>query len=153
MSLYKSLLRAQAEIKHAIKDATNPHFRNRYATLESVLDEIKPVCNRHGLVVMQTNGRDDHGAYVRTVVVHAETGEKIHSEVYLVLSKQDMQGLGAAITYARRYDLVALFGIGQEDDDGNSAVDHKSFDKTKGAWNSFNKQLDNTKKGSKEDEL
>ena len=138
-TLYQALLAAQKEIKHATKDASNPHYRSRYATLESVLDEVKPICNRHGLVIIQTNNKDDRGQYVQTSLVHADSGQSVDSKVYLLIAKPDMQGFGGSVTYARRYDLCALFGIGQEDDDGNTAS-NKPVDTQTKQWNSNNKK-------------
>lgn len=119
-SIIASFIKAQAQIQNAVKDAKNPHFKNNYATLESVLDAVKPVANANGLAIIQVNGRDEKGDYVETILAH-ETGEMLTSKCYLHFSKQDMQGLGSAITYARRYSLAAMFSITQEDDDGNTA--------------------------------
>lgn len=115
-----ALLNAQKHIKNAPKDAKNPHFRNDYATLESVIDAVKDCANAFGIVIVQGNGADEFGQYVNTTVIHT-SGELITSKVYLLLDKQNMQGLGSAITYARRYGLAAMFCITQADDDGNAA--------------------------------
>ena len=69
---------------------------------------------------MQPCGRDELGAYVETRLLHT-TGESFSSKVYLVLDKQNMQGLGSAITYARRYGLLGMANLEAEDDDGNEA--------------------------------
>jgi hypothetical protein len=116
-----ALLNAQKLIKNAPKDAKNPHFKNDYATLESVIEAVKITANQCGILIVQGNGADELGNYVNTTVFHAETGESITSKVYLLLDKVTMQGLGSAITYARRYGLAAMFCITQQDDDGNSA--------------------------------
>lgn len=117
-NIAKALLDAQKKIENATKDAKNPHFRNNYATLESVLEAVKGVANGVGIVIVQTGGKDQEGHFIETKLLH-ESGEEIASKVYLVLDKMNMQGLGSAITYARRYSLAALFAIGQDDDDGN----------------------------------
>lgn len=119
-NITKALLDAQKKIENATKDAKNPHFRNNYATLESVLDAVKSVANASGIVIVQTGGKDAEGHFIETRLLH-ESGEEIVSKIYLVLEKNNMQGLGSAITYARRYSLAALFAIGQDDDDGNGA--------------------------------
>lgn len=116
-----ALLKAQKKIENATKDANNPHFKSKYATLESVLDAVKDVSNEMGIVIVQTGGKDVEGHFIETKLIH-ESGEEISSKVYLVLDKQNMQGMGSALTYARRYALAGLFAIGQEDDDGNAAV-------------------------------
>jgi ERF superfamily protein len=116
-----ALLNAQKLIKNASKDAKNPHYRNDYATLESVMEAVKKPANAAGLLIVQGHGRDEMGDYVNTTVFHAESGENISSKIYLVLDKQNMQGVGSAITYARRYSLASLFFVCQTDDDGNAA--------------------------------
>lgn len=116
-AIAKALLEAQKKIKNASKDAKNPHFKNDYATLESVIDAVKDIANSCGLVIVQ--GGD--GNKIITRVIHAESGEEISSSIDLVLDKQNMQGVGSATTYARRYGLAAMFCITQADDDGNEA--------------------------------
>lgn len=115
----KALLEAQKKIQNASKDAKNPHFKNNYATLESVLEAVKEAANSAGIAILQTCGKDAEGHFVESKLIH-ESGEEMISRVYLVLEKQNMQGLGSAITYGRRYSLAALFAIGQDDDDGNT---------------------------------
>ena len=136
MTIHKQLLAAQKEIKHAIKDATNPHFKNQYATLTSVIDAVKDVANKHGLFITQLYGKDVLGHFIETKVI-GESGE-LSSKLYLEVDKPTMQGLGSAQTYGRRYSLAALFGIAQEDDDANEAstgTDWKQFNNKQGASN------------------
>ncbi|MBA3755311.1 MAG: ERF family protein [Nitrosomonas sp.] len=111
-----ALVAASAEIGHARKDATNPHFKNDYASLESVIDVSRGVLLRHGIVVLQGGA----GKSLVTRFQHL-SGEFFETDLDLVLSKQDMQGLGSAITYARRYSLASMLNISQSDDDGNAA--------------------------------
>lgn len=119
--LAQALLQAQKKIRNAQKDAKNPHFRSDYATLESVIGAVKDIANDQGILVVQGTGSDEHGQYVNTTLIHAESGESMSSKTYLILDKSNMQGLGSAITYARRYGVAAMFFIGQSDDDGNEA--------------------------------
>lgn len=114
--LTKSLITAQKSIKHAQKDAANSHFRNEYATLASVIDASKAVLLENGINVFQGT----MGLKLVTRLQHT-SGQFIESETDLVMSKQDMQGMGSAITYARRYGLAAILNMSQEDDDGNGA--------------------------------
>lgn len=130
-NIAKALLDAQRKIENAHKDSKNPHFNSNFASLESVLDAVKPIANECGLVIAQTGGKDLEGHFIETKLLH-ESGEEINSKVYLVLDKNNMQGLGSAITYARRYSLAALFAIGQDDDDGNSASGGKQNQGTHG---------------------
>ena len=120
-NIYKALLNAQMKIENASKDGKNPHFKSKYATLESVLGAVKQTANECGIVIVQGNGADTFGQFVNTVLIYGESGETIDSKVYLLLDKNNMQGLGSAITYARRYGLASMFAIGQDDDDGNAA--------------------------------
>jgi len=120
LSAIESLLKAHKDMKPVIKDSTNPHFKNSYASLGAVIDATSTVFRNNGFVVMQPCGRDELGAYVETRLLHT-TGESFSSKVYLVLDKQNMQGLGSAITYARRYGLLGMANREAEDDDGNEA--------------------------------
>lgn len=125
-SLWKALLATQKELEHATKDSKNPHLKNRYASLNSVLDTIKPVANKNGLVITQLvmalpQDRFPGMVGLQTKVVHAESGMAIEDNQSIPMPKSDPQGLGSAVTYARRYGLVSMFGIGSEDDDGNAA--------------------------------
>jgi len=121
----KALIKAQSEMEHVKKDSTNPHFKNRYASLEAVIDATSKVFQANGFAVMQPCGRDELGVYVETKLLHS-TGEAFSSKVYLVLDKQNMQGLGSAITYARRYGLLGMACLAPEDDDGNIAAKQSS---------------------------
>jgi hypothetical protein len=114
----KALAAAQGKLRKAVKDSTNPHFRSRYADLESVIEAMREPFASEGLAVVQSV---DEGNLV-TTIFHA-SGESITSSVPLYIQKQDMQGVGSAITYARRYGLAAACGISQTDDDGEAACE------------------------------
>jgi hypothetical protein len=115
----KALTKAQTQMGKALKNAANPHLKSKYADLGSVIDACFDALHANGFAVMQPCGSDDGGAYVETVFAH-EGGHIFTSRIYLVLAKQDMQGLGSAITYARRYGLLGLAGLAPEDDDGEA---------------------------------
>lgn len=116
-----ALAAAQAEMGKALKQSNNPHFRSKYADLGNVADACLPALNRHGIAVIQPIGEDDGGRYVETRLIHA-SGESLSCRAPLIVQKNDMQGLGSAITYARRYGLMCMAGIAPEDDDGNAAA-------------------------------
>lgn len=121
-TIYAALAAAQAEMGPALKDSTNPAFRSKYADLANVCAACLPALNRHGIAVIQPPYDDDNGnRYVKTVFVHA-SGETLECRVPLIVGKNDMQGYGSAVTYARRYGLMAMAGIAPDDDDGNAAV-------------------------------
>jgi hypothetical protein len=106
----------------ALKSANNPHFKSKYADLSSVMDACLPALNAAGIAVIQPMTDDERGSYVETVLIHGESGESLKCRVPLIVSKNDMQGYGSAVTYARRYGLMAMAGIAPEDDDGNAAA-------------------------------
>lgn len=121
-NVYSALAAAQMEMGKAIKSSNNPHFRSKYADLGAVMDACLPALNGHGIAVFQPALTIDGERYVRTVLAHGESGTTIHCDVPLIVSKVDMQGYGSAVTYARRYGLMAMAGIAPEDDDGNAAA-------------------------------
>jgi hypothetical protein len=123
-NVYAALLAAQRDMGPLVKDATNPHFRNKYASLEAVIDTIEDPLHANGLLYLQRlDLLADGSPILRTEIVHAATGEKVESVAPLVCKDPDNpQALGGAITYLRRYSLLALVGIAPEDDDGNAAT-------------------------------
>lgn len=120
-SIIEALVAAQMEMGNAAKDSKNPHFKSTYADLKSVREAALPALNRHGIAVYQPLETTELGNIQKTVFVHADSKETLETAIPLILGKQDMQGLGAAITYGRRYGLMSLAGIApSEDDDGNA---------------------------------
>lgn len=117
-----ALASAQAQMGKALKSANNPHFRSKYADLASVMDACLPALNANGIAVIQPTVDDDTGRYVETILIHGETGQELKCRVPLIVQKNDMQGYGSAVTYARRYGLMSMAGIAPEDDDGNAAA-------------------------------
>ena len=107
---------AQAAMEGAKKDSQNPHFKSRYADLESVMQACRTALKENGLAVFQT--ADAEGRTLATRIYHT-SGQWLESVTPLIVGKQDMQGFGSAVTYARRYALMAALGIAPEDDDGN----------------------------------
>jgi hypothetical protein len=119
--LAAALVKAQAKIEGATKDKTNPHFKSKYADLSSVVEAIKKPATDNGLTWTQVMHPAENAAAVETIIMHS-SGEWLSCGVISVpVSKQDAQGYGSALTYARRYSLSAAFGVAPEDDDGNAA--------------------------------
>ncbi len=120
--LAKALAAAQASINAAKRDKTNPHFRNQYATLQSVWDAAREVLAPNGLSIVQTfEATDGHRLDLTTTLLHT-SGQWIAGTISMTPSKADPQGAGSAATYARRYSLAAILGIvADEDDDGEAA--------------------------------
>lgn len=118
--LADALAKAQGAILGAKKDASNPFFHSKYADLAAVWEACRAPLSANGLAVIQLPGRNGAGLYVDTILTHAE-GEWISSRLYMTPVQDSPQGIGSAITYARRYGLQAIVGIAPEDDDGNAA--------------------------------
>ena len=139
IAFQKAVLALHKDIPRIGKDSTNPHFRNKYVSLPVMLSVIKPIANKHGFILSQPidvgSNRDGMmGNVVMSVLTHAETGLNDIAKLALsdsLLQKKDMQGLGGAITYGRRYTLSALLGLEEADDDGNLASGRTSTKKSK----------------------
>lgn len=121
--LAEALSKAQAEISGAHKDSTNPHFKSKYADLESVWDACRAPLTKNGLSVLQSIHMVEKDLILRSTLVHT-SGQYYFSEIPILMNRNDMQGMGSAITYARRYGLSALVGVCPSDDDANMAVGH-----------------------------
>ncbi len=102
-------------------DATNPHFKNRFASLGAILHAILPVLNQNGIALMQHPTIVDGRPALRTVLLH-ESGGASEDTMLLILDKENSQGQGSALTYARRYAVMSALGlVAEEDDDGQAA--------------------------------
>lgn len=115
----KALAKAQTEMGRVLKNSENPHLKKKYADLGAVIDACFSALHTNGFAVMQPCGADERGQFVDTILAHA-SGELFTSRVYLIVDKQDMQRMGSAITYARRYGLLGMAGLAPEDDDGEA---------------------------------
>lgn len=118
--LSSALAKAQAEIKGALKDSNNPFFKSKYADLSSVWEACRKPLTDHGLSVVQTLSGDSSAVIVMTMLCHS-SGEWIRDAISVMPVQQTPQGVGSAVTYARRYALAAIAGVAPEDDDGNAA--------------------------------
>jgi hypothetical protein len=115
-----ALVKAQKAFGPALKSSTNPHFKSRYADLSACVEAVIEGLNEAGIALIQRTSEDLTGVTVETVFVH-ESGEMLEcGKLHVPASKQDPQGYGSALTYARRYSLMAACGIAPEDDDGNA---------------------------------
>jgi hypothetical protein len=116
-----ALVKAQKAFGPALKTATNPHFRSRYADLAACVEAVMDGLNSNGIALVQQLTESDTGVIVETVFIH-ESGEMLNcGKLHVPAVKHDPQGYGSALTYARRYSLMAACGIAPEDDDGNAA--------------------------------
>ena len=116
-----ALVNSQRAFGKALKQSTNPHFRSKYADLSSCIDAVIGALNDNGIALIQHTHECDNGVIVETIFLH-ESGESLTTgKLHVPAVKQDAQGYGSALTYARRYSLMAACGIAPEDDDGNAA--------------------------------
>jgi hypothetical protein len=116
-----SLVKAQKAFGPALKTSSNPHFKSRYADLAACVEAVVDSLNANGIMLMQQSHECESGVIVETVFIH-ESGETMSSgKLHVPAQKNDPQGYGSALTYARRYSLMAACGIAPEDDDGNAA--------------------------------
>ena len=116
-----ALVRAQRGFAPALKTSTNPHFRSKYVDLAGCIEAVVDALNGAGIALIQRTSEDNTGVTVETVFIH-ESGEMMEcGKLHVPAAKQDPQGYGSALTYARRYSLMAACGIAPEDDDGNAA--------------------------------
>jgi hypothetical protein len=120
-ALGEAMTKAQAEMSGAKKTMKNSFFKSNYANLEEVIQCVKEPFANNGLSFSQFPITEDGFAGVETVLMH-KSGEWMSGEFMLKCSKNDPQGMGSAITYARRYGLQSIAGVPSEDDDGNAAT-------------------------------
>lgn len=129
-----AFVKAKKAFAPALKSSTNPHFKSKYAALDACIEAVNDSFLAAGIAMYQETFEDPTGVTVETVLLH-ESGEMIRcGKLHVPASKQDPQGYGSALTYARRYSLMAACGIAPEDDDGNAgnaavkAAQPKPFD-------------------------
>jgi len=120
-ALATALADAQAEIENAAKDGANPHFRSKYASMEAVVYACKATLPKQGLSYVQFPGMAGEYVTVTTRLMH-KSGEWIEGPLPMPVGKRVAHGVGSAISYARRYSLMAVVGIAAEDDDGHAAA-------------------------------
>lgn len=122
--LAEALSKTQASVEAVKKDASNPFFKSKYADLASVWASIREALTSNGLSVLQEPASEGNKVKITTTLMHS-SGEYVRSTLEVTAAKADPQGIGSAITYARRYALGAIVGIAPEDDDGNAASQGK----------------------------
>ena len=120
-NLVKALSALQGELKDADKNALNPHFKSKYADLSEVLGNLRPLLAKNQLALSQFPSFENGIVSVTSLLAHA-SGEWIESTASAPATKQDVQGVGSAITYLKRYSAAAIVGMASadQDDDGNS---------------------------------
>lgn len=117
-----AFVKAKRAFGPALKDKNNPAFRSKYADLGACIEAVDSALLENGIALIQETSEDLTGVTIETVLLH-ESGEMIRGgKLHVPAAKQDPQGYGSALTYARRYSLMATCGIAPEDDDGNAAA-------------------------------
>lgn len=117
-----AFVKAQRDFAPALKTNTNPHFRSKYVGLDGCIEAVIDSLNGNGIALLQPTHECADGVTVETLFVH-ESGETMSGgKFHVPAAKNDPQGYGSALTYARRYSLMAACGIAPEDDDGNAAT-------------------------------
>jgi hypothetical protein len=120
-TIAKAFVQAKKEFAPALKTSSNPHFRSKYADLSGCLEAVNDALLNAGIAVYQETSESDTGVVVETVFLH-ESGEVLRGgKLHVPAAKHDPQGYGSALTYARRYSLMAACGMAPEDDDGNAS--------------------------------
>lgn len=138
-----AFIKAKKEFSPALKDKTNPAFRSKYADLGACIEAVNDAFLANGIAMYQVTHDCDNGVIVETVLLH-ESGEVLSGgRLHVPASKHDAQGYGSALSYARRYSLMAACGIAPEDDDGNAATKaapaKKTISATDGALDNLDK--------------
>jgi len=125
-AIASALVKAQKGFGPALKTSTNPAFRSKYASLENCIEAVIDSLNDNGIMLMQPTHLCEDGVIIETLFLH-ESGEQLSAgKLHVPATKHDAQGYGSALSYARRYSLLAACGIATEDDDGNNASKPKA---------------------------
>lgn len=125
-TIVKQFAHAQDMCVSPKKSKQNQHLKNHYATLGDVAAAIGPAMEDAGLIMIQSPtheaGQAPNVMLMETRIIHVATGEWLSDICQIPLAKNDAQGFGSTLTYARRYARVSIFGLTMDDDDGNKSV-------------------------------
>jgi len=121
-AIAKAFIAAQKEFAPALKTATNPHFRSKYVALDGCIEAVIDALHANGLALIQKTHDCEDGVKIETILMHDSGQTMSGGTLFVPANKRDAQGYGSALTYARRYSLMATCGIAPEDDDGNVAT-------------------------------
>jgi hypothetical protein len=132
-----AFVKAQKGFAPALKTSSNPFFKSKYADLAACVEAVMDSLHANGIAITQFCYESDTGVIVETAFIH-ESGEQIScGKLHVPAAKNDPQGYGSALTYARRYSLMAACGIAPEDDDGNAASKPKAQSVPKDVWDTM----------------
>jgi hypothetical protein len=124
--IIKALTIATGEISNPKNTAENPFFKSKYAPLGDILNMVRPILSKHGLIIIQNVSTDDRFVSIETGIYHTSGQYIISDKLQMSVEKATAQGQGSGITYGRRYQLSAFLNIASEDDDD---ANHVSSDK------------------------
>jgi len=116
---YTDLLNAKKEFPKLVFDSKNPHFKNSYISLSGILSSIEEILHAHNLFIIHFQKHAENGFLLETVVQHTN-GLSIKTEIFISTSGKNDQGVGSAMSYARRYSLCALLALAADDEDGEA---------------------------------
>ena len=116
-----ALITAKAQFNPIHKNKVNPHFKSKYATLDEILEAIAPALLANNLLMIQPTLVRDNITVLKTILIHANSGEQLESEL-TIPAITDPQKLGAAMTYYRRFSICALLAIAPDDDDDGTTA-------------------------------
>lgn len=119
-----ALSTVQGKMTGALKDTINPYFKKNYADLTSCWESVRALLSENNLALIQVTDEAKEGVIVETILSH-KSGQWISGRLFMNPIKNDPQGIGICISYARRYAMAAMLGIVQIDDDANS-ISHVS---------------------------
>lgn len=138
------------------KSQSNPFYKSKYLPLSTILKEINPILNANNFLLCQQPKIDDHGREVLVTRLIHSSGEEINCTAPLKIREEkdrnDPQKYGSALTYMRRYSIVAILGIVEDDDDGNKASCKDSV-KDSRSKNFFKEKTTEIANISQEDEI
>lgn len=120
--VFAAFVRAQKKFGKALKSSANPYFKSKYADLATCVESVIDGLHSEGFALTQPTEMHTEGIHVTTVLLHESGGMLMLGELFMPAIKNDPQGFGSALTYARRYSLLAAMGLAPEDDDGNLAT-------------------------------
>ncbi len=117
--LFAALAKAQGQMEDAEKDATNPHFRSRYANLASVRRAVRKPLSDNGLILSQFIRTGDGFIEIETILGH-QSGQYMSETTPFPVQQFTPQGIGSSISYARRYTAMAILGLAASEDDDDA---------------------------------
>ncbi|MFI0477765.1 MAG: ERF family protein [Candidatus Rhabdochlamydia sp.] len=125
------LMKAKQEIGTVKKDSKNPFHKSNYASLNAYIDASEAHLLENGLILVQAGNGSFTQPLIVATLIHPESGQWIKSYLPILNPKLDSQGLGASVTYMRRYSIATLLGLVSEDDDGETASGRGKYDQQK----------------------